>query len=238
MLDVQRRLAVAKFVAVLNVVVNERRFVKRFDRDGRAADDVVEPAADVIGAIGLRAVAAGEGVVGGQRDERPRVLAALGEKVVGDGFGGGERDRDRPAPGRSLRPAAVRRACGERAAPIRPAGTSVRPLAANARMSAALSMARPVARQSSSPLPDPAFVPISAAASGEPSTCNGVALLAKTRSALGTQAVPDEFEANSATACGTLNPRRRGRPLRRQPACRSRQRPRGKHERIQPLMIP
>ncbi len=95
MLDVQRRLAVAEFVAVLDVVVDERRFVKRFDREGRAADDVGEPAGDLVGAVGLRAVAAGERVVRGQRDERPRVLAALGEEVVGDGFGGGDAGRGR-----------------------------------------------------------------------------------------------------------------------------------------------
>ena len=42
-------------------------------------------------------MAAGEGVVGGERDERARVLAALGQEVVGDGFGGGDRiERRRP----------------------------------------------------------------------------------------------------------------------------------------------
>ena len=47
------RLAVAKFVAVLNVVVDERRLVERFDRDGRPADRVGESPCDLVGAVGL-----------------------------------------------------------------------------------------------------------------------------------------------------------------------------------------
>ena len=86
-LPVQRFLAVAEGVVVLDVVVDQRRLVKRLDGQGRALDRVgqLEPRRPT------RRRAALEGVVGRQRDERPRTLAALGQPVVGDVL----RDRQR-----------------------------------------------------------------------------------------------------------------------------------------------
>ena len=46
---------------------------------------------DVLGTGRPGSVAAGHGVVHGQRDERSRVLTAFGQEVVGDGFRGGDR---------------------------------------------------------------------------------------------------------------------------------------------------
>ena len=79
-LPVQRLAAVAEGVVVFDVVVNERGLVERLDGQRRALDRIgqVEP-------VGRqRALAARQRVVGRQRDERPRTLAALGQPVVGD----------------------------------------------------------------------------------------------------------------------------------------------------------
>ena len=83
MLPVDRGAAVAEVVVVLDVVVDERSLVEQFHRRGdpldglgqlgRAPRPVVPPA-----------VPAAEGVVGRQRDEGPVVLAAAGEKIVGE----------------------------------------------------------------------------------------------------------------------------------------------------------
>ena len=79
-LAVQRLPAVAEGVVVLDVVVDQRRLVERLDGQGGAADGVGQ--VELVGR--QRARAALERVVGGQRDERPRPLAALAEPVVGD----------------------------------------------------------------------------------------------------------------------------------------------------------
>ena len=86
-LPVQRRPAVAKGVVVLDVVVNQGRLVKRFDGQGGAPDRVRQRH------FGCRVGAGGalQRVVGGERDEGPRPLAALGQPIVGDALMRGER---------------------------------------------------------------------------------------------------------------------------------------------------
>ena len=79
---VQRLLAVAEGVVVLDVVVNEAGLVERLDGDGGALHGIGQFPAGV----GERGRCALEGVVGGERDERPRALPAAGEEVVGDGL--------------------------------------------------------------------------------------------------------------------------------------------------------
>ncbi len=82
--------AVAVLVVVFDVVVHQRRFVKGFDRQ-RTALDRFRDTAEIGRSIGLSAGAVGKGIVNGQSDERPRMLAAAGQKVVGDGLGYGHR---------------------------------------------------------------------------------------------------------------------------------------------------
>ena len=61
------------------------------------------------GAVGQGALAAGQRIVDGQRDERPRVLAAPCQEVVGQRFGRGDRIQSAAGPvRRSTSPAAVR----------------------------------------------------------------------------------------------------------------------------------
>ena len=208
--------------------MNERRLVERFDRHRRAADDVAEPVGDLVGAVGLRAIAAGESVVGGERDERPRVLAALGQKVVGDRFGGGDRIEG-PGPFavhfRQPRPAARTR---NRAAPIRPAETSVEPRTANARSRAAPSKARPVARLSSR---KPFRTVNRSWVASQPSSLNcadhcirrALSIWTAEPAAHVNTTIVRPFLQSLAGAKRTHGPR---------------QRPRRKRERIQPLIIP
>src|SRR5207237_4742876 len=91
MLVMQRWLTVSKCIAVLDVVVYERRFMKRLDGNCGAPHHVVNPRANMIRAVRLRAVAAGKRIICGERDERPRILAALSQEIEGDGLGGRER---------------------------------------------------------------------------------------------------------------------------------------------------
>ena len=125
-LAVQRLLAVAETVVVLDVVVDQRRLVERLDRHGRASHGVGE-AGHVRRAVRPRCPAAGQGVVDGQRDERPRVLAALGQEVVGDRFGGRDgiqRRQPLPIDFRQPRAATLSR---PPSGPARPARTAAPP---------------------------------------------------------------------------------------------------------------
>src|SRR5262249_42260264 len=79
-LAVQRRPAVAGGVVVLDVVVGQRRLVGRLGRQRRAPHTIGQQR----GVGGARSGGAFEGVVGRQRDERPRALAALTHPVVSD----------------------------------------------------------------------------------------------------------------------------------------------------------
>src|SRR5206468_2436648 len=73
------------------VVVDERGFVKRLNRHRGSPHDVGNPAANEVAAIRLSTEAACECVVGGEGNKWPRVLAALCQKVIGNGFSGCER---------------------------------------------------------------------------------------------------------------------------------------------------
>ena len=85
-LAVQSWGAVAVLIVVFDIVVYQRRFVKRFDRQGTALDGVGQ-LAQIRRCVGLSATAAGQRIVHGQGDERPRMLAAAGQEVVSDGLG-------------------------------------------------------------------------------------------------------------------------------------------------------
>ena len=74
-LSVQRIVAVAERVAVFDIVVNQRRFVERFDRHRRVQNRIV-PTFDDFRSVGFGCFATGHGVVNGQRNKRPRILAA------------------------------------------------------------------------------------------------------------------------------------------------------------------
>ena len=89
-LVVQRGPPVAEGVVVFDVVVYQRGLVE--DLDGqRHAFDGVGDLGHLPGAVGGGARPAAQRVVDGQRDERPRMLAAGTKEVVGDRFGAGDR---------------------------------------------------------------------------------------------------------------------------------------------------
>src|SRR6185437_3536400 len=74
--------AIAEGIVILNVVVNERCLVERFDGQRRASYTVRRRAA----LNRERAGSALEGVIRGERDERPQTLTTLPQPVVGDGL--------------------------------------------------------------------------------------------------------------------------------------------------------
>ena len=93
-LAVHRRFAVPEQIVVLDVVVNQRRLVERLDRHRRPFHGVRKPS-DAVGTVRRCRVAAGQGIVDRQGDERPRVLAALRKKIVSDRLGAGDRFKPR-----------------------------------------------------------------------------------------------------------------------------------------------
>jgi hypothetical protein len=83
-LAVHRRFAVPERIVVLDVVVNQRRFVERLDRHRRPFHASGNRRS--IGTVRHRRVSAGQRIVDRQRDEGPRVLAALRKKIVSNRF--------------------------------------------------------------------------------------------------------------------------------------------------------
>ena len=82
-LTMQSLTAIAILVVVLNVVVNQRGFMKRFDRHGHSRNRVGHVRS---GITDCECSTAAGRVPGCQRDERTESLAALAEPVVGDVF--------------------------------------------------------------------------------------------------------------------------------------------------------
>ena len=76
MLGVQRGLAVARGVLVLDVVVDERGLVEAFDGDG-----------DFLQVLGHRGIRAGEGTPCGDGEEGPPAFAGAGEPFTSDALG-------------------------------------------------------------------------------------------------------------------------------------------------------
>ena len=83
-------LAVAETVVVFDVVVDQRGLMERLDCCGDAFHRVGQ-LGHVFRAIRQHAFATGQGVVHGQCDEGPRILASFAQEVVSDGFGRGDR---------------------------------------------------------------------------------------------------------------------------------------------------
>src|SRR5262245_53614399 len=79
---VQRFPTVAEGVVVLDVIVYQRRLVKRFDCQCNTANRIGQ--SDAIRAERTRRAL--QGIVSRQRDERPRTLAALRKPLVSDPF--------------------------------------------------------------------------------------------------------------------------------------------------------
>ncbi len=90
--------AIAESVVILNIVMDQRGFVKGLNGQGGSADRIRK-----CGSFrGQRARPALKGVESGQGYKRPRTLASLGEPIVGDRLVNGQRIFCRSAVGRTI----------------------------------------------------------------------------------------------------------------------------------------
>jgi len=79
----QGRLAVAIKIAIFNVIVNERRFVKNFDRLCRMLDPRRQ-LFDVLFAIGSSTRRTRQSIVHSERNERSIKLSTAAQKIEGE----------------------------------------------------------------------------------------------------------------------------------------------------------
>ena len=90
-LPMQGLAAITEQVVVLDVVMHQRRLVKRLDRHRHTADRIGHPKAIAIALGRLQGLATGHRIVSRQRDERTESLAPTCQPVVGNLLGLGQR---------------------------------------------------------------------------------------------------------------------------------------------------